>query len=242
MVFASRQRRKGPTVTTEPDETPLSLAVLSDKEICERLHKRNLVIHPLLHEITQVQGCKVDLRLSGIFYEVKHSAVESYDPLFPQEDDYRREMILPVGEPYILHPGMLALAPTFENISMPRDLLGILQGRSSLGRLGIIVHATAGFVDPGYKGSLTLELSNLGHLPVALYPLNRAAAIAFIKISGNVKQAYFDETASPIDPSKGKPSGSYSSPLSEPSKFKEDWENTVFRRIRERRLTQEGGC
>lgn len=219
-------------MTIEIDRTALSAGVLSDEEIRQRLHERdNLVIHPLLHPGTQIHGCKVDLRLSGIFYEVKHSAVPSYDPLFADESDYRRELILPVGKSYILHPGMLALAPTFENIAMPRDLLGILQGRSSLGRLGIIVHATAGFVDPGYEGSLTLELSNLGHLPVALYPLGRVAAIAFVKIYGSVRQAYFDEVKSPIEPSKGIPTGSYGSPLSEPSKLKEDWENIVFRKL-----------
>ncbi len=223
----------------EFDQAPLSFGVLSDEQIRQRLTAGDLIIHPLLDLDTQVQGCKVDLRLGGIFYEVKHSAVESYDPVSVEDTDYRRELILPVGESYILHPGMLALAPTFENICMPRDLLGILQGRTSLGRLGIIVHATAGFVDPKYKGSLTLEFSNLGHLPVALYPLSRVAAMAFIKISGDVRRAYGDEVQSPIDPSKGLPMGSYSSPLSEPSKYREDWENIVFRHIRKSRLRRE---
>ena len=139
---------------------------------------------------------------------------------------------MPLGSPYYLHPGMLALTPTFECLAMPNDLLGILQGRSSLGRLGIIVHATAGFVDPGYKGPLTLELSNLGHLPVALYPLTRVAAIAFIKITGSVR-AYDAEIASPIHPEKKIDLGHFHSPGSEPSKLHEDWEMDVFRAMRE---------
>lgn len=209
---------------------PLSV-VLSEEEIRKRLEsKDDLLIEPLIDERTQISGCKVDLRLGGIFYEIKQSALQAYDPL-ESPTEYRRRIIVPLGSPYYLHPGMLALTPTFECLAMPNDLLGILQGRSSLGRLGIIVHATAGFVDPSYKGPLTLELSNLGHLPVALYPLTRVAAIAFIKITGLGKayRAYDAEIASPINPEKKINLGHFHSPGSEPSKLNEDWEMDVFR-------------
>jgi len=215
---------------------PLSV-VLSEEEIRKRLEsKDDLLIKPLIDERTQISGCKIDLRLGGIFYEIKQSGLEAYDPLKPPPTDYRRKIILPLGSAYILHPGMLALAPTFESLAMPKDLLGILQGRSSLGRLGIIVHATAGFVDPGYNGPLTLELSNLGHLPVALYPLTRVAAIAFIKITGSGK-AYDAEITSPIHPEAKIKLGHFHSPGSEPSKLDEDWEMEVFKEIRKVRNT-----
>ncbi len=219
----------------ESTQTITPSVVLSDEEIKNRL-KIDLSVEPLLDKETQVSGCKIDLRLSGIFYEIKQSALRAYDPLYPPLTDYRRKIMLPLGTPYILHPGMLSLAPTFESIVLPSDLLGILQGRSSLGRLGIIVHATAGFVDPGYKGPVTLELSNLGHLPVALYPLTRVAAIAFIKITGTAKM-YGDKLTSPIHPEKEIDLGHFNSPTSEPSKLSEDWEVEIFKIIHERKST-----
>jgi dCTP deaminase len=205
--------------------------VLSEEEIHERLNK-DLFIEPLIDEDTQISGCKVDLRLGGIFYEIQQSSLQVYDPLNPPLADYRRKIIVPLGREYILHPGMLALTPTFESIILPNDLLGVLQGRSSLGRLGIIVHATAGFVDPGYRGPITLELSNLGHLPVALYSLTRVAAIAFIKVTGKAK-LYHEKLTSPVHPDKEIELGHFNSPTSEPSKLGEDWEMEVLKRIQE---------
>ena len=207
-------------------------AVLSDTEIRDRL-KRDLVIHPFLHESSSVTGCKVDLHLSGVFYEIQRSTVDSYDPAFPVRADFRREIILPLGQYLVLHPGDLILASTFENISMPRDLLGILQGRSSLGRLGVIVHATASFFDPGFKGAITLELSNLGHLPVRLYTLAKVASMAFLKISGRVEFAYGDPIPSPLE-AKAMRQDHYAAPKSEPSKHHEDWEYEIIRKARKR--------
>ena len=144
--------------------------------------------------------------------------------------DVRRETILPLGQYVVLHPGDLILAPTFENISIPRNLFGILQGRSSLGRLGIIVHATASFVDPGFKGTITLELSNLGHLPVRLYTLAKVAALAFVNIEGSVKYAYDDPVPSPLV-SKNIRSDYYASAKSEASQHHRDWEYEIIRKI-----------
>lgn len=215
------------------EESAQTSVVLSEEEINRRL-KIDLSVEPLLDKESQVSGCKIDLRLSGIFYEIKQSALRAYDPLDPPLTDYRRKIMLPLGTPYILHPGMLSLAPTFESMVLPSDLLGILQGRSSLGRLGIIVHATAGFVDPGYKGPVTLELSNLGHLPVALYPLTRVAAIAFIKITGTAR-VYSDTLTSPVHPEKEIELGHFNSPTSERSKLNEDWEVEIFKEIHKRK-------
>ena len=211
----------------------ITSVVLSEEDIRKRLNK-DLFVEPIIDENTQISGCKIDLRLGGIFYEIKQSALQVYDPVAPPLMDYRRKIIVPLGKQYILHPGMLSLTPTFESIALPNDLLGLLQGRSSLGRLGIIVHATAGFVDPGYKGPITLELSNLGHLPVALYPLTRVAAIAFIKVTGKAKD-YYRTLPSPVHPEKEIELGHFNSPTSEQSKLSEDWEMDVFREIQKQR-------
>ena len=209
--------------------------VLSDTQIKSRL-RRDLIIHPLLHEESQIAGGKVDLHLSGVFYDIQRSMVGIYDAATPGPHlDIRREVILPLGEALTLHPGDLILASTFENISMPRDLLGILQGRSSLGRLGIIVHATAGFVDPGFNGVITLELSNLGHQPVRVYTLARFATIAFCELSGDVKYAYGDLLPSPLK-AESMRVDHYAAPKSEPSRHHEDWEYEVIRRVRARKI------
>jgi deoxycytidine triphosphate deaminase len=110
---------------------------------------------------------------------------------------------------------------------MPNDLVGLLQGRSSLGRLGVIIHATAGFIDPGYKGIITLELSNLGHLPVKLYPLQRVATIGFITIKGKVTSPY--GTQPNYLPLELNGKGKYKSMKTEPSKINKDWENDLLR-------------
>ncbi len=215
------------------NETPSG--VLTDQMIRERLAK-DLIIHPMLHPSSQITGCKVDLHLSGIFYEIKRSDVDSYDPLDASRDvDYRRQIILPLGGSLVLHPGDLILAPTFENMSLPRDLLGMLQGRSSLGRLGLIVHATASFVDPGFKGTITLELSNLGHLPVRLYTIARVATIAFFKASADVKIAYGDGVPSPFEQPQELKTDHYAAPVSKASLHHEDWEYTVIKKVRDSR-------
>jgi len=203
---------------------------LSDTEMRNRL-KEDLIIHPLIHEESAVTGCRVDLHLSGAFYEILRSTIDSYDPVSQEQVDYRREIILPFGQYMVLHPGDLILASTFENVSIPRNLVGILQGRSSLGRLGVIVHATASFIDPGFKGTITLELSNLGHLPVKLYTLARVATLGFCPIYGEVKYAYGDKIPDPRQPSAMR-QDHYAAPKSEPSKHHMDWEYDMIRKVR----------
>jgi dCTP deaminase len=222
-------KKESEKIKKQDEEDKYGEGILSDTEIRERLGK-DLIVHPLLDEESQIKGSKIDLRLDGIFYEILHRTVESYDPLNPPERDYREKIILPPGEKYILHPRRIVLAPTFENVSVPTNLLGILQGRSSLGRLGIIVHATAGFIDPGYSGSITLELSNLGDLPVHLYPLMRVASLAFAFIKGKVRYVYEAEvpTLLPHIPEKPK----YASPTSDKSKLSKDWEIVILNELK----------
>lgn len=198
--------------------------MLSDDEIKKRL-KEDLIIYPYLFRDLEVNQAKVDLRLGGVFNEIEQRGVGSYDTIEPPKQEYLREIILPPGKPYILHPHVLVLATTFENVSIPKDLVGLLQGRSSLGRLGVIVHATAGFIDPGYKGPITLELSNLGHLPVKLYPLQRVATVGFIPIKGIIKTAYGDSSKHmPLKQIKGK----YGSMKVEASKIFKDDESEIL--------------
>jgi dCTP deaminase len=209
------------------------LGVLSDTEIKRRLNE-DLIIHPLLHSTSQITGCKVDLHLSGVFHEIKRSTVDAYDPATNDSKlDSRREIILPLGSYIVLHPGDLILASTFENVKIPINLLGILQGRSSLGRLGIIVHATASYIDPGFNGTITLELSNLGHLPVRLYTLARVASLAFFEIVGKVQAPYKTEVPSPLqDAPENIITGRFGSAKSEASQHDMDWEYEVIRRVK----------
>jgi dCTP deaminase len=212
---------------------------LSDTEIRERL-TMDLIIHPMIHVESAVTGCRVDLHLSGTFYEILRSTVDSYDPVALRDQvEYRREIILPFGEFIVLHPGDLILASTFENVSIPRDLVGILQGRSSLGRLGVIVHATASFIDPGFSGTITLELSNLGHMPVKLYTLARVATIAFCGIHGSVKYAYGDSIPDPRAAASMR-TDHYAEAKSGPSKHHLDWEYDMIRKVRRGGHSQSG--
>ena len=170
------------------------MTVLSDNELIKRLNKGDLIIHPLLRE-EQIYGIKIDLRLDNIFSITKDIRQSHYDPRFKRKHTkYTEDFEVPYGQNFILHPGQFILAPLFEYFSIPDDLLGRLDGRSSLARLGIIVHQTAGIVDPGFRGSLTLELSNAGKLPVALYPYMPIATITFERIEGNVNKPYYKQT------------------------------------------------
>ncbi len=130
------------------------MTVLSDIELKVRLDKGDLIIHPLLRA-EQIHGIKIDLRLDNIFYLTKDIKQPYYDPIFKKKNiEYTEEFEVSYGQYFVLHPGQFILAPLFEHFSVPDDLLGRLDGRSSLGRLGIIVHQTAGIIDPGFRGSL----------------------------------------------------------------------------------------
>jgi len=171
------------------------MPVLSDKEMLKWLKSRKLIIHPILDN-EQVHGGKVDLRLDNIFYLIGRFKRPYYDPMehIPSEgqepEKYAEKRIVPYGKPFILHPNDYALAPLFEFVRLPKDIMGRLDGRSSLGRLGIVVHSTAGSVDPGYKGHLTMELMNNGMLPVALYPLMRVATLILTSMISEAMRPY----------------------------------------------------
>lgn len=123
------------------------------------------------------------------------------------------------------------MAAAFENISLPEDVLGILQGRTCLARLGVIIHATAGFLDPGYRGAIILELSNLGHLPVKLSPLLDVACVAFLRIGGVVEAPVGKRRGGADLITPRRRVGRHDRPGFIPSKLHQDWESKVLAKI-----------
>ena len=200
--------------------------ILSDRDIKEYLKNGKLAIENMDEE--NIQAGWVDLTLGNEFRLFKATSQPYIDVKSPENETEKIE--IKDNENFIIHPGEFVLGQIREKIKIPSDLAAYVDGRSSLGRIGLVVHVTSGFVDPGYKGPVTLELSNLGHLPVTLYPLMRVAAIAFMQITGEAG-VYGSKKASPIHPEEKVDLGHFNSPTSEPSKLSEDWEVEIFKRV-----------
>ena len=152
--------------------------ILSDRDILARLAKGDLVVDPLDDPDLQVQPASIDLRLGDEFLVFRHPHIAYIDPRSSDLADYTERLVIEEGGVFVLHPGEFVLGTTRERVRIPPDLVAKVEGRSSLGRLAVVVHATAGFVDPGFEGHITLELSNLGRVPVALHPGMRVSQIA----------------------------------------------------------------
>lgn len=165
--------------------------VLSDRDIKKALKNKDIVITPKPNPKTQFGSCSVDLRLGTIFRIFDHSQNPFIDP---SKRDYSNEITKEVrkkvGERFIIQPGDFILAVTLERIKISPKLLGRLEGRSSLGRLGIVVHSTASVFDPGWDGQAVLELGNLGRIAVALYPGMRICAMTFEELSSAAEVPY----------------------------------------------------
>lgn len=155
------------------------MAILSDKTIKEYLEEGKIVIDPLKDE-EQIQPSSVDMRLGDEFKVFKVIRKPYIDPK-DEEDiaEYMESSTVPEGEAFIIHPNEFALATTQEYVKVPDDLVARVEGRSSMGRLGVTMHVTAGYVDPGFEGRITLEISNIGAMPVALYPGQRVCQLVF---------------------------------------------------------------
>src|SRR5262245_6978822 len=152
--------------------------ILSDRDIRARLAQGELAIGPLADEALQIQPASVDLRLGREFSIYHPARVSCLDPREPSTISEAMDQVVVEGErSFVLHPGVFALGTTVERVRMPADLVGLVDGRSSIGRLAVVVHATAGLIDPGFEGQITLELSNIGSIPVKLYPGMRIAQI-----------------------------------------------------------------
>jgi dCTP deaminase len=157
--------------------------VLSDVDIRAYLKEGRIRVTPPLPE-EQIGSCSVDFRLGNEFSIFEHSKHPYIDLRHRVEiQTLMRTVHVADGEPFILQPREFALAITHEELELDDDVLGRLEGRSSLGRIGIIVHGTAGLFDPGWSGKATLELSNLGIMPVALYPGMRICSMTFEQLS-----------------------------------------------------------
>ena len=155
------------------------MAILSDKTIKEYREEGKIVIDPLKDE-QQIQPSSVDMRLGDEFKVFKVIRKPYIDPK-DEEDiaEYMESSTVPEGEAFIIHPNEFALATTQEYVKVPDDLVARVEGRSSMGRLGVTMHVTAGYVDPGFEGRITLEISNIGAMPVALYPGQRVCQLVF---------------------------------------------------------------
>ena len=155
------------------------MAILSDKTIKEYLEEGKIVIDPLKDE-QQIQPSSVDMRLGD---EIKVFKVNRKPYIDPKDEEdiaeYMESSTVPEGEAFIIHPNEFALATTQEYVKVPDDLVARVEGRSSMGRLGVTMHVTAGYVDPGFEGRITLEISNIGAMPVALYPGQRVCQLVF---------------------------------------------------------------
>jgi dCTP deaminase len=157
--------------------------VLSDVDIRRYIAEGKIKISPELPP-EQFGSCSVDFKLGNEFNVFEHSR-NAYIDLRENKgiDGLMKSVMVPTGEPFILQPREFVLAITEETLELDADVLGRLEGRSSLGRIGIIVHGTAGLFDPGWAGKATLELSNLGRMPVALYPGMRVCSFTFEQLS-----------------------------------------------------------
>src|ERR1700682_3328089 len=165
--------------------------VLSDVDIKRYLALGKIKITPELPP-EQFGSCSVDFRLGNAFNVFEHSRHAFIDLRNKKGiEDLMKPVIVADGEAFILQPREFVLAITEESLELDDDVLGRLEGRSSLGRIGIIVHGTAGLFDPGWRGKATLELSNLGRMPVALYPGMRICSFTFEQLSSPVSVPYY---------------------------------------------------
>ncbi|MGO9387202.1 MAG: dCTP deaminase [Methanobacterium sp.] len=167
------------------------MAILSDKDIKEHLKSGKIVINPLTNPEVQIQPSSVDLRIGREFKGFRIIRKPCIDPMDQSDlDSYMESFYIDEGEPFIIHPGEFALATTYETIKLPHDLVARVEGRSSMGRLGVTMHVTAGYIDPGFMGKITLEISNIGKMPVALYTGQRVCQIVFETMTSPSERPY----------------------------------------------------
>lgn len=171
--------------------------ILSDADIKKRLLEKSIVIDPITDMDQQIQPASVDLRLADTFVVYRLPDQPCIDPQDPDTvNQFTDTVKVKPGNAFILHPGEFALGSTVERVKVPADLVARVEGRSSIGRLAVVVHATAGFIDPGFDGRITLELSNLGRVAVKLYPGMRISQIVFHTMQSPAERPYGPERGS----------------------------------------------
>lgn len=161
--------------------------LLSDRDIKSQIQLGRIGIEPL--DLDLIQPSSMDVRLDRFFRLFDNHKYPFIDPRQEQED-LTRLVAVENGESFILHPGEFVLGSSFEFVSLPDDIAARLEGKSSLGRLGLLTHSTAGFVDPGFKGHVTLELSNTATLPIKLWPGMKIGQLCFFQLSSATENPY----------------------------------------------------
>ncbi len=162
-------------------------SVLSDGTILELIAAGRIEVDPW--DPNMVQPASIDLRLGDSFRVFHNHRVAAIDLRNPPEN-LTEAVVVPEGEPFVIHPGEFCLGRTLEWVRIPDDIVARIEGKSSLGRLGLIVHATAGFCDPGFQGTLTLELNNLTRVPIMLYPNLPIAQLSFMTLDRAAQKPY----------------------------------------------------
>jgi dCTP deaminase len=163
--------------------------ILPDHEIMKYLREGKLVVEPLDNPEVQIQPAWVDLRLGNEFRTFKVIGIPYIDTR-QRAEDYTEKHVIPNEKPFIIHPGEFVLGKVLEYVRLPADIMGSVDGQSSLGRLGVVVHTTSASVNPGWEGHLVLEMANVGRMPVKIYPGSKICKIAFHKLSSPAKRPY----------------------------------------------------
>ncbi len=161
--------------------------ILSDVSIREYVDDERIRLHP--YNASQVQPASYDVRLGRTFLVFENHRYAVIDPASDQSD-LTREVTPNGDDPFILHPGEFVLGATYEQVTLPKNIAARLDGKSSLGRLGLLTHSTAGFIDPGFSGTITLELSNMAGLPIALYPGMLIGQLCFMQMTTDAENPY----------------------------------------------------
>lgn len=161
--------------------------LLSDRDIRAQLASGRVVLEP--SDPSMVQPSSVDVRLDRFFRLFDNHKYSVIDPA-QEQPDLTRLVEVPAEDPFILHPGEFVLGSTYELVSLPDDVSARLEGKSSLGRLGLLTHSTAGFIDAGFSGHVTLELSNVATLPITLWPGMKIGQLCFFQLSSPAENPY----------------------------------------------------
>jgi dCTP deaminase len=161
--------------------------LLSDRDILAEIDAGRVALNPW--DPAMLQPSSIDVRLDRFFRVFEN---HKYPHIDPSEDqpDLTREVVPDGDDPFILHPGEFALGSTYEVVSLPDDVAARVEGKSSLGRLGLLTHATAGFIDPGFTGHVTLELSNVATLPIKLWPGMKIGQLCFFRLTSPAEHPY----------------------------------------------------
>lgn len=178
--------------------------ILSDRDLKKALQLKKIIINPFPDLSTQLSSCSIDLRLGNTFRVFDHSKYPYIDPFKKEmKEEVTREIHVLENQPFIIQPGDFVLGTTVEYIEVPDDLTGRLEGRSSIGRLGVVIHSTAANIECGFRGHIVLELANMGKMAVALYPGMRICSVLFEELTSPAEVPYYKKRGAKYAGQKG---------------------------------------